>query len=305
MRPLTALSLLSLLLPAACGDLPQPFAGRPGATALRLAAPPPARLDVPVPAGAMLPDADARRFADALTKALVSKEVPAIAQPVRPGDWHIDTVARLRGDDVVPSFQVIGPDNKVRGSRDGSPVPAVEWSHPDPALLDATAQAAAGQLNTLLLDLRAAQIQSDPSSLYNRSAKIFFTGVTGAPGDGNLSLARQMAVLLPDSRDEIVHKAAGSDFTVSGIVKVGPPEKGNQHVEITWVVSNAAGHEAGKVSQLNEVPAHTLDGFWGDVAVVVCQEASVGIREVITNNAARPKTPPAAGKAKLAVPPAS
>ena len=44
-----ALLLLPLLL-GACGDLPQPFFGRPGTTAAQLAhQPPPARLAVPAP----------------------------------------------------------------------------------------------------------------------------------------------------------------------------------------------------------------------------------------------------------------
>ncbi|MCQ8241727.1 hypothetical protein [Rhizosaccharibacter radicis] len=315
MRLLLPLPPLAALLLSGCGTLPQPFNGHPGANALRLASPPPARLDVPVPTASLLSDADARRFAHDLSDALVTKEVPAIAQPVRPGDWHLDTVGRLQGGQVVPSFRVLGPDNKVRASRDGSPVPAELWSHPDPALLSATAKTAAESINAMLLDLRAAQLRADPSSLFNRSAKIFFTGVTGAPGDGDISLGRQMAVSLPDSRDELVHQAAGADFTVSGLVKVAPPEKNGgqnmQHVEITWTVVNKLGHEAGKVSQLNEVPAGTLDGYWGDVAVVVCQEAALGIREVITNNAGLPKravpanggTGSGPGK-PLAVPPA-
>ena len=35
--------------------------------------------------------------------------------------------------------------------------------------------------------------------------------------------------------------------------------------------------------QLNEVPARSLDRFWGDVAVVVATEAAGGVRDVIIN----------------------
>lgn len=33
--------------------------------------------------------------------------------------------------------------------------------------------------------------------------------------------------------------------------------------------------------QLNVIPAGTLDNYWGDVAMVVAQEASGGVNEVI------------------------
>jgi hypothetical protein len=48
-------------------------------------------------------------------------------------------------------------------------------------------------------------------------------------------------------------------------------------------VDDARGREAGRVVQLNEVAAGTLDKLWGDVAVVVVQEASGGVRDVIFN----------------------
>ena len=35
--------------------------------------------------------------------------------------------------------------------------------------------------------------------------------------------------------------------------------------------------------QLNEVPPGTLDRYWGDVAVVVADEAAGGVRDVVQN----------------------
>ena len=52
MRP----ALLLLLLLAACGALPQPFFGNPGATGSRLAEPPPSRLAIPTPSQSLLSD---------------------------------------------------------------------------------------------------------------------------------------------------------------------------------------------------------------------------------------------------------
>jgi hypothetical protein len=55
---------------------------------------------------------------------------------------------------------------------------------------------------------------------------------------------------------------------------------------------------------LNEVPAGTLNGLWGDVAFVVAEEASGGIRDVITNAGGFPAPATAAAPAGTAPAPA-
>lgn len=291
---------LALLLPvlAGCGDLPQPFAGNPGATARLLAAPPPARLDIPAPTEALLTDADAQVWAKALAVALLQKEVPAVAQPVRPGDWHLAVAATLRGDVVVPNYRILSPSGQVRGRRDGAPVPTAAWSGGDPALLRSNAALAANEVNAMLLDLQAAQAQADPASLLNRPARIYFSGVSGAPGNGDMELSQQMAALLPDGHNTMTTDPRAADYTVGGHVSISQPvgvKHDVQHVEIVWTVQNAKGHEAGKATQLHDVQAHSLDGFWGDVAAAAAQEAAGGIHEVISNNEGRTHKEKAAG----------
>ncbi len=290
------LLVLTLLPPlSGCGDLPQPFAENPGADAMRLAVPPPSRLDVPVPRGALLADREARIWSEALTVSLLQKEVPAVAQPVRRGDWHLEVTARLQGDQVLPTYRIVGPNNRVQASEDGIPVPAGSWTGADPELLHANAALAATQVNAMLSGIQVREAEADPNSLLNRVTRIWFAGVTGAPGNGNVELARQMAVLLPDAHDTLQTDARHADYTVSGHVAVSAPDpkaRGMQHVEITWTVVNARGHEAGRATQLHDVPAHSLDGFWGDVAVAAAQEASGGIHEVISNNEGKPHVQP-------------
>jgi hypothetical protein len=50
-------------------------------------------------------------------------------------------------------------------------------------------------------------------------------------------------------------------------------------------VKTGSGDERGRVIQLNEIPAGTLDKYWGDVAVVVAAEASNGVNNVILRQA--------------------
>ena len=73
------LCLAALLSLAACGDLPQPFLGHPGAAAERLAQPPPSRLAVLSPTESLLPAAAAEACAAAVADALRTEEVPATA----------------------------------------------------------------------------------------------------------------------------------------------------------------------------------------------------------------------------------
>lgn len=293
---LFAVGLLAGL--AACGDLPQPFAGDPGANALRLAAAaPPSRLDIPVPTAALLPAPQAGLWSRALADSLLGKEVPAVAQPTRPGDWHLAVTAARQGDQVVPTYRVIRPNGGVAAEQQGAAMPAGDWSGADPARLAANAALAATQVDAMLTRIQAAAAEADPNSLLNRPTLIYFAGVTGAPGDGNAELSQELAARLPDEHDTLHTTAAGADYVVDGTVAVSKPDRANdgvQHVEIVWTVRSAKGHEAGKATQLHDVPAHSLDGYWGDVAVAAADEAAGGIHEVIANNEGRAHAPPAA-----------
>jgi predicted aspartyl protease len=87
----------------------------------------------------------------------------------------------------------------------------------------------------------------------------------------------RLAVLGP----VVLTTPTGADFVVQGEVKVVPIAKRQERVEIQWTVKTASGDERGRVVQLNEIPAGTLDHYWGDVAVVVATEASSGVNDVI------------------------
>jgi hypothetical protein len=276
--------LAFLLLLSGCGDFPRPFEGAPGATAMRLALPPPPRLAVPTPANALLTDAGAKRFADAVADALIDKEVPAVAGPSKKGDWRLVISANLQGSMVLPVFTVLDPAGQAKGTAQGVPVSADAWQNATPDTLTQAAQAAATPIATLLTSVDAAVKQSNPNSLVNRSARIYLPDVTGAPGDGNVSLTLNMRRLLPQNGAVVQDTAQGADFTVQGSVKTSPAPDNQIRVEISWRVTDAYGKEAGKVTQLNDVPKGTLDHYWGDIALVVAQQAASGINEVINNN---------------------
>ncbi|MGA3402169.1 MAG: hypothetical protein ABSC95_23420 [Acetobacteraceae bacterium] len=273
--------LLPLLALVGCGDLPEPFLGNPGATARILAQPPTPRLAVPPPGNALLPDAGSRSLAAGLAQALQAQEVPAVAGEAARTEWRLRTTASQRGATVVPEFTVVDPQGKDRGKIEGTAVPVAAWAAATPATLQQSAIDAAPKIAALLTSIETAREIADPNSLFNRRAKVMVADVTGAPGDGDDTLTRQMRSHLALLGPTVQATAAGADFTVQGQVKAVPIPDRKQRIEVQWIIKNAAGQDLGRVVQLNEIPAGTLDHFWGDVAVVVATEASGGVNDVI------------------------
>jgi hypothetical protein len=136
-------------------------------------------------------------------------------------------------------------------------------------------------------------MHADPNSLYNRPAKVQVADVTGAPGDGDLALTKQLKSKLAALGPMVQDSATGADFIVQGDVKMVPIPGHQERVEIQWSVKNASGDERGKVVQLNEIPAGSLDHYWADVAMVVATEAAGGVNDVILRQSGRKEGTPA------------
>lgn len=281
------LSFALLLLAAACGDLPRPYQGHPGATAQRLAQPPPARVAVPPSYSTYLPNAASRPYSDALATALQEQALPAIADYTRSGDWRIDLAVVQRGNSTIPTFTVVDPSGNRKGTEEGKPVPTDIWRRGDLPTLKAAAADGAPRILALMERVEAARRQSDPNSLYNRSARVLVTPITGAPGDGNITLTRLMREKLAKLGPVVQEAPTGADFTLSAKVDYAPLTPKTHRVEITWLLHNINNIEVGKIVQLNEVPNGLLDKYWGDVAVAATDEAAGAIRDVIMTQSGR------------------
>jgi len=270
----------------------------PGATALRLSRPPPARLAVPTPSTALLSDESSKAFANAVANALVDQSVPAFAGAVHPGDWRLVVTAEPHGLNIVPTYTVQNPAGVVQGSADGTPVPASAWATGDTATLTHAAATAAPSISALLVNIEAALQRNDPNSLANRPARVQIGAIMGAPGDGSTSLARQLGLELTKIGEVVQDSPNGADFIVTCKINVVPEGAATVRVEIQWIITDVAGREAGRIVQINEIPAGTLDHYWGDVAVVVTQQAAGGVREVILNQLAERQKPKEASQVK-------
>src|SRR5271165_2536514 len=286
-RRLGRLALLFCFVLSGCGDLPEPFIGNPGATARRLAQPLTPLLAVPPGSDTLLPDAANRDLAAQIATALQASEVPAMVRAPQSRDWRLITRAERDGHVVKLYFSVQDPQGKEQGGAEGEPIPLETWSTASPALLQRVAAEAAPRIGAVLTGIRIAHDKADPGSLYNRPARVLVADVSGAPGDGNQSLTGQMRARLAVLGPIVLTTPAGADFAVHGEVKVVPQPNRQERVEIQWIVRTGAGDERGRVVQLNEIPAGTLDHYWGDVAVVVAAEASNGVSDVIKRQSGR------------------
>lgn len=283
--------LLILFSLTACGDYPQPLMGHPGRVGARLAVPPPPRLVVPPPSAALLTSEDATRLAADLAQALDDKEVPAVARAATAADWRLSVTAELqetgpRGPMVIVTYTVRNPRGIAQGSSTAPPVSAQTWSMATPVALQLVAARDAPAIATLLGRIEAAVQLSDPNSLVNRPPRIDLTGVTGAPGDGDIALEKNMSAQLAGLGLVVQNTSQGADFSLAATVTMTPVIPNQTRVEIAWIVHDIYSREVGHLVQMNDIPQGSLDHYWGDVAEAIAQEAAGGVREVIINQTA-------------------
>jgi hypothetical protein len=190
-RALALLLAVSMLL-AACGDLPEPFLGNPGAMARRLAVPVTPMLSVPPPSDPNMSPQARRDFADLLAVSLQKEEVPTLAREPEKTDWRLVVSAARKGDQVVPHYAILDPAGHEQGAIDGTPISAPNWTSGPPWALSAAAQDAVPKILAVMMSVRATRDRANPNSLLNRVAKLYVPLVTGAPGDGNTTLTQLM-----------------------------------------------------------------------------------------------------------------
>lgn len=114
--------------------------------------------------------------------------------------------------------------------------------------------------------------------------------VEGAPGDGNKALVSAITAALRGKDLTVTEDPRQAGYEVVGKVDVGPAVNGRQRARITWAVNTIGGQEVGKAVQENVVAAGSLDGSWGQVAVLVTSAAANGIQQLF--EAPRPKYTP-------------
>jgi hypothetical protein len=121
-------------------------------------------------------------------------------------------------------------------------------------------------------------VASAPSAT---SVQAIVPHVSGAPGDGAVSLAQALQRELKRNGVSQAPPGAAVAYRVEGKVEIGPGNGGKQPIKIDWVVKDPAGRHLGTVSQKNEIPAGSLNGSWGATADAAAAAATQGILRLL------------------------
>jgi hypothetical protein len=267
-----------MLALGACGNLPRPFQPdekAEGNPLLML----PDRAGVIVLPVAGLPEPMAVELADKLAAALLRENVPATTGA---GNRH--------------SYLLEG--ETIRGSN-GIAVAQFELREPSGALvktfhvpIDRTIQTAGG------IDLAAvarsaapqvaAALQPDAVNPTVERPPLKIGKVTGAPRDGDLTLARALDYALRRTGVKLAQTTDKESFEVRGQVSIVPRGPKLNIVNITWTVFAPDGSELGQVQQQNDVTTEFLEKAWPEMASAVANGAAEGLADLIEHVPVKP-----------------
>lgn len=118
-------------------------------------------------------------------------------------------------------------------------------------------------------------------SINRDSVNAVAPSVSGAPGDGDTSLASALQRELSRSGVALADKPTGPAYRVEGKVTLGASKDGKQPITIDWHVKDPQGKKLGTVTQKNEIPQGSLDGAWGKTADAAAAAAAQGILKLL------------------------
>jgi hypothetical protein len=272
-------------LAGACQPLPQPFIDdKPSADLISV----PNSTGIAVGEFAGEPHTVADKLAAAITKELLNREIPASDRTTSVGsyrlDGHIEEGTVRQGQATLTVFwRLRNPAGQIVVERSDELQAAVaDWTKGSDDKIAQLAALGAGGLAGFVTSDAPKQEQAAGSG----RIRILLRKVSGAPGDGNTSLASAVAAVLKREDLDIAEKPGDkADLDLDAAITVDPAKANAQHVKIVWHVARAGGAEIGTVAQENDVPRGRLDGAWGDIAYNVAIAAEGGILELVSRGA--------------------
>jgi hypothetical protein len=276
------LIVIPLLFSAACGPLPQPFAHHgPEKTAYPLAE---LAVDVRVAAVTGLPEPAANALARAVAESLGGYGVTATHRAGAPSRFVLQGEINEPDSSAtdIANISITWTLADETGEDTGLHVQELraawtDWQRPDPGFIRQAGSAPARAIADLVgIDAEL------PKPEKTTRLGLFLTGVTGAPGDGNESLAIAIRLALKSRSVSLAAGPQEAAHHLSAEVSVTPPSDGLQTVSITWQVNRPDGKPVGDATQANEIPAGSLDGRWGVIAGYAATAAVDGIADILT-----------------------
>lgn len=162
-----------------------------------------------------------------------------------------------------------------------------------PATAGKVAKNKASSANNQVQQARASAGQSlaggtTTGSIGSGEVNAIIPSVTGAPGDGSMSLTKAIRNELSRSGVALGAAPTPQSYRVEGRVALRQAVSGKQEIKIDWDVKDPKGKKLGTVSQKNNIPAGSLDGAWGKTADAAAAAAAQGILKLLPNKT--PKT---------------
>lgn len=323
-----AVTLLCLLLVAACAAPPRPFEHDNTEAPVRQL--PRDKLEVAIAPPKNMPPAMAQRVAASLAMELQSYGIVAAVQPAQAPIQISSTMSTRDAGETAIEIQV---DWKV----DGAPAPQEsttktrarpeDYAEANERLVSRIAYQAAPRVATMIgrppnfkprspgqvaagvtvaeeppPDLTPTPVAGlgptvpNPNPLPGQApqvqearVKVLVAPVTGAPSDGNRQLYSGMRRALGSSKIIVVDAEAPDAFTVVGTVTVSPVDERTVQLVIKWFVKDPSGKTIGDLEQANPVPAAATKGSWAGFGDIVATAASEGVLELLEKAINRPR----------------
>jgi hypothetical protein len=259
------------------------------------------------------PDAVARQLSTQLSDALEKQRIAVAKAPIDKADYtlrgYVFAAREKTGIKVGYVWDVMDPSgkrvNRINGEElVGTPDARDPWAAVTPKVVQAITGKTAASLGVWLpnhLQAAIANTQSTaatgalPAPTALASAAATTTGslgreasivalvpsVTGAPGDGAVSLTGALQQELSRNGIALADGASPMAYRVEGKVTMGAGRDGRQPIQIDWHVKDPQGKRLGTVSQKNDIPQGSLDGSWGKTADAAAAAAAQGILKLL------------------------
>lgn len=225
----------------------------------------------------------ARLLAVAVARGLTDRGIPANAlknadDPTPGASYVLSGRAWRNLDDPKIPYTVLirwtlrdRRGEKIESVVRGVVAPWRQWEYGDPKLIRFVGGDVARSVSSMIAARHKAVLPRDPLS-----KGFLFSGVLGAPGDGNKTLGAAMRAALLGQDVLLTSDPRQAAFRVDGHVRV-KRLGAHDHVTITWRVRTVAGARVGDAVQENTVPAGSLDGTWSAVAPTIARAGALGI----------------------------
>jgi hypothetical protein len=262
-------AILLALLTVACGPVPRPFAPDDKSETqnplLRL----PDHGGVVVVPAAGLPPAQGRALAEAVAQALREHDIPANARIGNPQSLVLDLQVRSVPNGVALAVSLV--------DRDGTALFDGEHIAGYPQNPDQTA----GWMGFAQPLARAIVQAMKPETVIARRLPAILIGtVTGAPGDGGLVLARNLAFHLTRAGLRMADTPGEDTIAVEGLVTIAELGSETRRLAIAWRVTDKAGTELGRVDMQNHVPRASIDRQWSELSFDIAAASADGILDI-------------------------